>query len=107
MGTGRFVRGGRWADRQLDVRLMKPGNRGFLARYAILLAGFWLGLAVAAQPLRAGPPDRQVAEWVTLMGGSVRLDGRDGRIRELADLPADDFQLEQVDLVGTNINPSD
>ena len=41
------------------------------------------------------------------MGGSVRLEGQDGRIRELTDLPAADFHLELADLVGTNINPPD
>ena len=55
--------------------------------------------------LRAEPADRQVAEWVILMGGSVRLEGQDARIRELTDLPAADFHLELADLVGTNINP--
>src|SRR3954447_22960615 len=41
------------------------------------------------------------------MGGSVRLEGQDGRIRELTKLPAADFHLELADLVGTNINPPD
>jgi Leucine-rich repeat (LRR) protein len=57
--------------------------------------------------LRAEPPDRQVAEWVILMGGSVRREGQDGRIRDLTQLPATDFHLELVDLVGTNVNPPD
>jgi hypothetical protein len=39
---------------------------------------------------------------VLLSGGSVRLEGRDERIREVTKLPADDFHLELVDLVGTN-----
>ena len=55
----------------------------------------------------AEPQDRQVAEWVLLMGGSVRLEGRAERIREVTQLPAADFQLELVDLVGTNILPPD
>jgi hypothetical protein len=76
-----------------------------LARPAVLAAGVWLALSIASLTLGAEPADRQVAEWVILMGGSVRLEGRDGRIRELTDLPAADFHLELVDLVGTNINP--
>ena len=41
------------------------------------------------------------------MGGSVRLEGQDERIREVTRLPAADFHLELADLVGTNINPPD
>src|SRR6476660_8104492 len=41
------------------------------------------------------------------VGGSVRLDGQDERIRELTKIPAADFHLELADLVGTNINPPD
>src|SRR3954451_19069297 len=81
--------------------------RDDFARPAILAAGFWLALSLTASTLRVEPLDRQVAEWVILMGGSVRLEGQDGRIRELTDLPAADFHLELVDLVGTNINPPD
>src|SRR5688572_27236860 len=66
-----------------------------------------LGLAVAAQPLFAEPLDRQAAEWVLLLGGSVRVEGRPERIREVTQLPPDDFSLELVDLVGTNILPPD
>ena len=81
--------------------------RDTLARSAILLVGTWLALSLASSPLRAEPLDREVAEWVILMGGSVRLEGQDGRIRELTQLPAADFHLELADLVGTNINPPD
>src|SRR4051812_130520 len=58
-------------------------------------------------PLRAEPQDRQVAEWAILLGGSVRLEGRPERIRDLTRLPVGDFHLELVDLVGTNILPPD
>ena len=64
-----------------------------LARPAILAVGMWLALSLAPSTLRAGPPDRQVAEWVILMGGSVRFEGQGGRIRELSQLPAGDFDL--------------
>ena len=49
---------------------------------------------------RAEPIDRQVAEWVLLLGGSVRLQGEDLRIHDVKELPTDDFQVELVDLVG-------
>ena len=61
----------------------------------------------APSPLLADPQDRQVAEWALLLGGSVRLEGRPERIREVTKLPAGDFHLELVDLVGTNILPPD
>ena len=78
-----------------------------LARPAILLVDVWLALCLVSSPLRAEPLDRQVAEWVILMGGSVRLEGQAERIREVTELPAGDFHLELVDLVGTNILPPD
>src|SRR3954452_20086185 len=86
---------------------MNVAARDDFARPAILAAGFWLALSLTSSPLRAEPPDRQVAEWVILMGGSVRLEGQDERIRELSKLPPTDFHLEMADLVGTNINPPD
>src|SRR6516164_9097148 len=86
---------------------MKVISDGAFARRAILVPGIWLALFFAPRPLLAAPADRQVAEWVILMGGSVRLEGHDGRIRELTELPGTDFHLELVDLVGTNINPPD
>src|SRR5262245_59092689 len=70
-------------------------------------------LLLAAAPLTAEPLDRQVAEWVLLMGGTVqieglvRIEGQAERIREVTQLPAGDFQLQLVDLVGTNILPPD
>src|SRR5437016_1494354 len=71
---------------------------------AVLAAALWMS---AAAPLRAEPQDRQVAEWTLLQGGSVRLEGRPERFREVTKLPAGDFHLELVDLVGTNILPPD
>src|SRR5437879_10340051 len=84
---------------QLFVRMRA---RDVVARSAILVVEVWLALLLAS-PLRAGPMDREVAEWVILNGGSVRLKGQDERIRELTKLPAADFHLELADLVGTNI----
>ncbi len=52
-------------------------------------------------------PDRGVAEWTILMGGSVRLAGEQQRIRELTDLPSRDFAIEMVDWVGANVVPPD
>src|SRR5262245_15532965 len=60
-----------------------------------------------AHPLRAEPLDRKVAEWVSLMGGSVGLEGQVERVREVQAVPAGDFQLALVELVGANILPPD
>src|SRR5947209_8251551 len=79
-----------------------PGDR---PRALALAVGVWLALALGPSPSRAEPPDRQVAEWAILMGGSVRIEGQVGRIGELTGLPAGNFEVEMVDLVGTNINP--
>ena len=73
---------------------------------------FFLLIAVASlccltRPASAEPQDRQVAEWTILLGGSVKLEGKAERIRDLTQLPADDFSLELIDLVGTNILPPD
>jgi hypothetical protein len=68
------------------------------ARFASLVLVIWLALALPPSPLRAEPLDRQVAEWVILMGGSVRLEGQEGLVRELTQLPAADFRLELADL---------
>ena len=66
-----------------------------------------ISLFTAIKPLRAEPLDRQVAEWVMLLGGSVRLEGDVERTTELTDLPTQGFHLELVDLVGANILPPD
>src|SRR5436190_9806009 len=81
-------------------------SRNSALRLAMLAvaASLWMS---AAAPLRAESQDRQVAEWTLLQGGSVRLEGRPERIREVTKLPPGDFHLELVDLVGTNILPPD
>jgi Leucine-rich repeat (LRR) protein len=75
-----------------------------IARLAIVVA---LGFFLVARPACAEPQDRQVAEWVLLLGGSVRIEGSSERVRELTALPSGDFHLELVDLVGANILPPD
>src|SRR5688500_7720311 len=79
--------------------------RAIAVRSAVAVAAF--AFALCAVTLRAEPLDRQAAEWVLLLGGSVRLEGRSERIREVTKLPAEDFHLELADLVGTNILPPD
>src|SRR6059058_2174070 len=86
---------------------MWPFEGSIRIRHTILAIIAGLGSTIAAPALLAEPQDRQVAEWVILQGGSVRLEGRADCIRDLTQLPADDFHLELVDLVGTNILPPD
>ncbi len=73
----------------------------------LIVFGILSCVAVLHQPLQAEPLDRHVAEWVIFSGGSVSVGGRAQRIGEVTDLPAGDFQLTLVDLVGSNILPPD
>ena len=52
-----------------------------------------------------GPADRAVARWTLLEGGRVGIGDR--VIHDVADLPADDYQLEMVDWVAVNAVPED
>src|SRR5689334_13306391 len=51
--------------------------------------------------------DRQVAEWTLFMGGAVGVKGGHELIRDVAALPGGDFELESLDWVGMNVEPSD
>src|SRR3954449_3990893 len=84
-----------------------PFTRNVGARLPVLAILTSFCVSAAAPTLRAEPPDRQVAEWAILSGGSVLMEGSAERIREVTLLPAEDFRLELVDLVGTNILPPD
>src|SRR5262249_51164907 len=90
--------------RQLSQNLVREIGIG---RLIVLLMAAVACLFGAAAPVLAEAQDRQVAEWAILLGGSVRLEGRPERIRDLTKLPTGDFYLELVDLVGTNILPPD
>jgi hypothetical protein len=70
----------------------------------IAIAGLlaaWPLLAVAQQT------NREVAEWALFMGGTVVLEGDQRRIRDVAELPAGDFKIRILDLVGANVEPPD
>src|SRR4051812_1799923 len=85
-----------------------PGHsRRAIIRCWSIAAAIGLGLSFAPSPILAEPQDRQVAEWALLLGGSVRIEGRADRVRDVTKLPEGDFSLELVDLVGTNILPPD
>src|SRR5262245_25331991 len=85
---------------------MSRDRRGIAMRLVSWFVGLGFCLAMA-RPLLAEPQDRQVAEWVILLGGSVRVEGKTDRVRDITQLPASDFHLELIDLVGTNILPPD
>lgn len=64
--------------------------------------------ATAAAPAPAATTsDRSAAEWVIRSGGRVRLVGQTSYIETLSDLPAGDFRLATVDLIGTDIKPNE
>src|SRR5882672_10648212 len=62
-------------------------------------------LLVAAAVLPAAEIDREVPVWALHMGGFVVVEGGQSRIRDVADLPASDFRIEVLNLVGANIHP--
>jgi N-acyl-D-aspartate/D-glutamate deacylase/Leucine-rich repeat (LRR) protein len=51
--------------------------------------------------------DRSTAEWAIRAGGEVWIDGKPQPVRDIADLPAGDFHLTGIDLVGTTIDPKE
>src|SRR5579864_140450 len=71
--------------------------------FRIVLVGLvvWVGFASGE------PADRAAAEWVLRLGGKVTLEGRGRPVTDLADLPAPDFRLESIDLVGTLAEPQE
>ena len=54
----------------------KMVSRDIGVRFALQVVMVGLCLCATAPTLHAEPQDRQVAEWVVLLGGSVRLEGR-------------------------------
>lgn len=75
-------------------------------RLALPLA---VGLSLLLAPLQLGAAelDREVAEWVIWVGGTVGVDGQPGRVNDVTALPEGDFELALIDLVGCNILPPD
>ncbi len=52
-------------------------------------------------------PDRSAAEWALRMGGSVTLREDSKRYTDWTELPASDFTLEAVNLIGVVVDPAD
>lgn len=65
------------------------------------------GMPAADSASVAGSPDTVAAEWVIRNGGSVRLAGSAQIIRSLSELPARDFRIDAVDLIGSIIDPKE
>jgi serine/threonine protein kinase/tetratricopeptide (TPR) repeat protein len=55
---------------------------------------------VGKAPAADADPNRQAAEWVLSLGGTVRLSGAEQDTRTVADLPKDCFILSHVGLLG-------
>jgi len=75
-------------------------------RQLLLLA---LSLSLATAGAMTPPPsvDREVAEWAIRLGGAVMTAGGTERIRRLERLPSEDFRIEELNLVGCNVDPPD
>src|SRR5262245_52905148 len=67
---------------------------------ALALALTWSAAVSASQSA-----DRPVAEWVLRLGGSVVLEGGHDPIWDVAALPAGEFRLRAVNLVGVVTEP--
>jgi hypothetical protein len=59
-------------------------------------------------PLRAAEssPDRVVAEWALRLGGAVVVEGQTRPIDDVDALPASDFRIRTLDLVGITLGAS-
>src|SRR5262245_34470492 len=66
--------------------------------------GLLLGDSTTATAQRS---EREIAEWVIRQGGRVILEGARAPIGDVAQLPAGEFRITGVDLVGTLIEPKD
>jgi hypothetical protein len=105
-------------EADLPRRASRPTRRRYLAvaAAALLLAGgvalgVWIVSRSAAPPARPAPRDveRRAAEWVLSAGGAVtvRLAETEQDARAVADLPAEDFRVVAVSLVGTKVGDAD
>src|SRR5687767_6836612 len=63
-----------------------------------------LALAGAAALAQQASPDRLVAEWALRLGGQVVLEGQNRPISDLDELPATEFRIRTLDLVGITLS---
>lgn len=68
-------------------------------------AALVLGIPVLSQPpeKESVSPDRVVAEWALRLGGTVVLEGQRRPIADLDELPASDFRIRTLNLVGVTL----
>ena len=67
---------------------------------AYLALGLYLGLGVFSCLAQEVSPDRMVAEWALRLKGTVVLEGQTRPVSEITELPASDFQIHTLNLVG-------
>jgi len=60
-------------------------------------------LASALASAQQASPDRVVAEWALRLGGSVVLEGQTRSLTDVDELPASDFRIRTLDLVGVTL----
>lgn len=51
----------------------------------------------------SGPQSREVAQWVTSVGGKVKLAGRDVLVSQSEAVPEGEFRIERIDLNQTQV----
>jgi len=62
-------------------------------------------VAVLLAATVTAPSDRSIAEWVLRQGGSVIAESGAGPVFRLDELPAGEFRLHTINLVGTLVEP--
>jgi hypothetical protein len=93
-----------------EIRV-KPGMHVLLARRDGMVVGQQLvaierrgkqvvRISREAAPPAARSPERRAAEYVLSIGGWVWVNGEDGEIKAIADLPREPFRLTSIDLSG-------
>src|SRR4051812_19561119 len=79
---------------------MLKWGQSWCAMTAYVTLGLYLGLGVFGCFAQEVSPDRMVAEWALRLKGTVVLEGQTRPISEITELPASDFQIHTLNLVG-------
>src|SRR3712207_27746 len=56
-------------------------------------------------PCKAEEADREVAVWALRLNGAVVLEGNPRPIRDVSELPAGDFRIVVLNMIGANMHP--
>ena len=74
-----------------------------MQRRKFLFIGLALAVSGCGGGETSGPQSREAAEWVTSMGGKIKLRGREVLVTKAAALPEGELRIERIDLNQTNV----